>query len=396
MFLWKRYRCKKQEAGGMNTHRIFAIFKTEFLLIRRDLRSLFNTAFLPILLLFLLGYVLSGEVQSLRLVAFDADRTSESRYFLQSLETSSFFEVGPAEDLNQAALKVRRNRADGLILIPEDFTERLLARETVPVEMILNKSHPTTARIYLSYLDALSLAYPVAAVGQSYYLSALSLLGGFEKSIDLSFDTLFNPAYDRYAFIVPALLGCIPMFILPLLSAMSLVKEKETGSLNRLLAAPTAPMEFLLGKLGAHFLIALGNCFLLAAVAFFWFGIPFRGSLAEYTLVVALFVFWNVLSGLAISTLAENQMTALVVGIVVTLLPAFLFSGLFFPVATIPMPVRLVAYLVPAQYFVTIAREMFLKGSGLLDWWPSFAGLCLMGAATFAATYLLVKRRREA
>ena len=380
----------------MNAHRIFAIFKTEFLHIRRDLRSLFNTYLLPVLLLFILGHVFSGEVQSLRLAAVDADQTSQSRYFLQFLENSSFFRVGRAADLDEAAGRIRRDQADGLIFIPEGFTKKLLARETASVEMTLNESHPTTARVYLSYMDAIALAAPVAAVRQSYYLSSLSLLGEFDKSIDFSFDTLFNPTYDRFAFIVPALLGCIPMFILPLLSAMSLVKEKETGSLNRLLASPATPMEFLLGKLSAHFLIAAGNCFLLTAVAFYWFGIPFRGNLLEYVLVVAVFVFWNVVSGLAISTLTRNQMTALVVGIVSTLLPAFFFSGLLFPVATIPMPVRLVAYLVPAQYFVSIAREMFLKGTGLLDWWPSFAGLCLMGGVTFAATYLLTKRGREA
>lgn len=375
----------------MNYSRIYAVFKMEFLHIRRDLRSLINTFILPILLLFLLAYVLHADVRGLTLGVYDADRTSQSRYFLQVLEHSSFFRLRIGSDPRELRDWLRKGLVGGTVVVPENFSSELLRGLPAPVDFAVDEVMPSGARIYLNYLDAVSLAYPFLAVDQSYFLSFLEPTAGVEAPMKIRFQTLFNPTYDRFAFMIPAILGCLLMSIFPIPAANAIVREKEGGSFNLVLASPASPLEFLAGKFFAYFLVALAQFALLTAIGVFWFQVPFRGSLAEYFLVTLVFISWTVAFGLLISVFAGNQLTALTAA-TLTLLPAFIFSGIYFPVETIAMPIRLITYAVPAQYLVSIARQIFLKGTHLADWWESFAGLCLIAAATFVVTYLRVKR----
>lgn len=348
----------------MNYRRAFSICKREYLHNLRESRYFLILILLPLIALLLNAYTMNTEVRPWPLAAADNDGTANSRKLLRILNNSALFKVRTT-DLDETA----KNRLE----IPEGFTRTLLNGEPLPpIEVQLDATDPMLARIYLAGLN--------------------SLVSGEQPGYQIKFQTLFNPTLNSFAGYIPGLLGCILMSVIPIFAAISIVREREDGSFERLLASPASSMEFLTGKFLAFFSMAILQFILLLVVSLAWFGITIQGNSIELAVVVAVYCLWCVIFGLTISTYTKTQVGALVAGVVLTLLPAFIFSGLYFPIQNIPWSIRWIAYLIPTQYFTEIAREIFLKGNNFWEWWRSFAGLSLLTIFTFLLMYLRFRK----
>ena len=373
--------------GILKPSRIWTVFHGEWLHVLRDRRSLLIGLILPSLILLLTSNSFINTLKPLEMAVVDQDGTTVSRGLLGSVEGTNYFKLQSVPSRKKALSLLEQGRVRGTLLIPQNFSAALQEGKTSQIEILLNVPDPLSAGLSKGYLNSVIEEYPLR------FWETKGHLAEQKKAIEqFSFSTLFNPDLDNYNFVIPALIGCILMSILPFLSAVSIVREKETGNFDRILASPASPLEFLSGKTAVYLTIGLFQFVLLCGIGVFGFGIPFRGDLFSLMLLGGVFCVWTVLFGIMISTFTRHQMTALISCVALTLLPAFIFSGLFFAPDSIPMPVRLVTYLVPSQYFTIIARGIFLKGTSLLDWWPAFVTLCLITIVTLSITYLRFRR----
>jgi len=376
----------------MRWQRATAVMKNEFLFLGRDRRTLIVSFVIPALLLFLLAYSITNHVQPSALAVYDPDPSPVSRSFLMNMERDSPFRLRFAAGRNEALSWAETGKVKAAIVLPPHFDRSLLQRKPLNLSVALEGIEPLSSRVYLQHLQVALPAAFQEITDDFYFLAPLRE----EASRDpISFSNLFNPTLDHFTFMVPALIGCILMSIIPLLSAISIVRERESGSFDRVLASPTSGIEFLAGKLGAYFVLAIFNCGILFLIGRIYFQVPFRGNEFEFFGMAAVFSLWAAAFGLLISTFTENQMTALATGISLTLLPAFIFSGLYFPLHGIPWPIRWVPYLVPSRYFVQISREIYLKGNNVSFWWKEFLGLFALTLMTLIFLFRRFKRISE-
>ena len=202
----------------------------------------------------------------------------------------------------------------------------------------------------------------------------------------------YNPAMRSVTYVVPGLFGVILMAFPPLLTALAITREKQTGSIQQIFASPLTSWEFLAGKLVPYGIIAFLEIGLVIGFGFLWFGVPLRGALGLLLGVGLVYVFCTVGIGLLVSTLTDSQLVAMLLALIVTMMPSFLFSGFLFPIFTMPYALQLYTRVFPVRYFVDFSRGVVLKGSGLPDLWPSV--LLLLGY-TIAIFALAVWRFRK-
>jgi len=373
----------------MNLKRILAVMKNEFLFLWRDRRTLAAAFLLPLFLLFLLAYAITNTVQPTSWGLYNADGSSISQSFLRTIERNSPFRFVEGENAQQVLSWMKRGKLKGTLLIPPHFSQDLLRGESPRVFFISEGIEPLSTRLYLHSFDVAKTLAPQYMAEEIYFLSSLR---GLNAPFEVSYVQLFNPTLDHFAFIIPGLIGCILMSIIPIYAATSVVREREKGSFDRVLASPTSSLEFLMGKLGTYFLIAVFDCLIMAFIGIFYFDVPFRGNEFEYFAVLSLFSLWTASLGLLISTLTENQMAAFTTTMAAAMLPAFIFSGIFYPLDGIPIFIRWISYVIPVRYFVEISREIYLKGNSISFWWKEFLGLFSVTLVTLFFLFYRFKR----
>jgi ABC-2 type transport system permease protein len=203
----------------------------------------------------------------------------------------------------------------------------------------------------------------------------------------------FNAALKSVNYIVPGLLGVILMAFPPLLTTLAVVREKETGSVQQIFVSPIRPYQFIAGKMIPYAVIAFMEMLMILAAGVWWFQIPFRGSLPLFLGATTLYVFCTVSLGLLISSVTRSQLVAMLLALLATLMPSFLFSGFLFPIFTMPAMLQMYTYLFPARYFIEIVRGIMMKGIGLEMLWPQFLMLVIYTATVFTATTLLFRKK---
>ena len=203
----------------------------------------------------------------------------------------------------------------------------------------------------------------------------------------------FNPELKSLNFIAPGLIPVLLMAFPPLLSALAIVREKERGSIQQIFVSPIRPWALIVGKVLPYGAIAFGELLLILGVTRYLFDVPMAGSLGLYLLASFPYVLSTVAIGLLVSTLIRSQLAAMLLAIVLSMMPSFLFSGFLFPVFTMPRPIQLYAYLFPARYFVDITLQVFLRGTGLSVWWPALAALSAYTAAILGVAVFRFRKR---
>jgi len=347
----------------MKLLRVRAIAKKELIHILRDPRSLSMAIAIPMLLLLLFGYALSLDVDNVPTVVWDQSRSQASRELVSRLDGSRYFslmdsvtsysEIERAIDSGQALLAV---------IIPAEFAGRIESNRPAPVQAIVDGSDPNTATIATGYLDVVMFNY-----SQDVALHAVRQIRGQTVAlpVDLRARVWFNADLKSQNYIIPGLIAVIMMVIAALLTSLTVAREWEQGTMEQLIATPVKGNELILGKLLPYFAIGLLDVLLAVLMGEFLFGVPLRGSVALLFVMAAVFLAGALSLGMLISILTRNQLLASQLAMVLTFLPSFLLSGFMYAIANMPLPVQAISHLVPASYFVTMLKGIYLKGVGL-------------------------------
>jgi len=358
--------------------------------VRRDPFSLLMLIAFPALMLVLYGFALNFDVRHVRLAVQDRDRSPRSRDLVASFTHSTYFDLvatpGPGEDLERLT---ETGAARAVLVIPERFGQELAAGRGATVQLLLDGADSTTAATVLGYARAL-----VSETNAEIVEGALARSGRREAPpLALAPRVLYNPELQSTRFLLPGLIGLLLMITAVLSTALSVVREKERGTMEQLRVAPLRTIELVLGKTLPYLGISLLGTLIVLLTARVLFGVEIRGPHLDLLVVVLLYLFGALGFGLLISTIANNQTFAFQAGLIASLLPALLLSGFIFQIRIMPPWLQVVTYLVPNRYFLVVLRGIILKGEGLATYWPEVGSLVLYGlVVTALASARLVRR----
>lgn len=363
----------------MKVSRMLAFSRKEVLEIIRDPITVWIAVFMPLVILFLFGYALSFDVEDAPLVVVDHDKSAASRALADQFLNTSYFRLAAApDDERTAEHMLMQGKARAVLSIPKGFAKRLGKHEDAPVEFLVDGTYAATAAIVSAYGRAIVYAFPS---------------GTLQLPVQPQVRIWYNPQLRSRDFIVPGLFAVILMAFPPLLTALAVSREKELGTIAQIYASPLTKIDFIVGKVLPYAVIAFLQLLVVLAAGFLWFKVPMHGSLALLTALGLLYVVCTVSIGLLVSTLVRTQVAAMLVTLILTLMPAFLFSGFIYPVFTMPEFFQGYSARVPAMYFVNISRGIVMRGAGLTELWTNVAVLVGYTAVVLTLATLIFKKR---
>lgn len=365
-----------------------AILVKELRELWRDPLSLTLALVLPLVLLLLFTYGLNLDSRRVDLGLLDLDQSAASRDFVTSITAAGDLRVrATASTTRELEVWLDRSAIQAGLIISPKFEQALLHREAAEVQVLVDGATPPSAKAALALIDG-AVAFYVARLNQAMVDHA-----GMGPVVVALPRVWFNPELRSVNYIVPGLFSLILMMLPPLLSALAIVRERERGSLQQILAAPVSPAAFILGKAIPYSGLAFLQMLLVLGAGLFWFQVPFRGSLFIFLLGGAIYVFCTVGVGLLVSSLTRSQVVAMVAVLVVTIMPSFLFSGFIYPVYTMPERYQVLSLFFPARHFSEFARELALKDASLAQLSVHLAGLLALTAALLAFAISRFHRR---
>ncbi|HNQ78154.1 MAG TPA: ABC transporter permease [Acidobacteriota bacterium] len=352
----------------MNAGRFIAVARKECLHVWRDLRALGVGIVLPMILLMLFGYALTLDVDDVPLALLDLSGTPESRELTARFDGSPYFSLSTVcRDYGEVEKAIDSRKAVVALIIPADFALNLRSGRTAAVQLIADGSDPNTAQIAVNYAEAI-----VMGLDREITMKRVLRSGGSaaRQPLDLRQRIRFNESMESRMFIVPGLIAVIMMIIAALLTSLTIAREWETGTMEQLISTPVRGTELVLGKLVPYFAIGFVDMGLSVLAGRFLFDVPLRGSVIYLLIFSTVFLCCALGLGILISTLARRQLLASQVAFVVTFLPAFLLSGFMFDTVNMPPVLQAISHIVPAKYFVSLLRNLYLKGAGpsVLAW----------------------------
>jgi len=358
--------------------RIAAITKKEVIQILRDWRSLVAAIALPMVLLMLYGYGINMDVRRLGTAVLDQDVSRQSKELLDSFEHSGCFRfVERVDSYSDLDRLMDHGRVKAAIVIPAGFARKIARGGAAAAQILVDGSDPGTAGLAVSYASGIAQSYSHRVMVRE--IERRGLASAAVPGLDLRTRYWYNPELNSTHFIVPGLIALIAMLLSTLLTSMTIVRERERGTIEQLIASPIRPSELIVGKLIPYVAIAFIDITLVATAAKFVFGVPLQGSIPLLIVTTGLYLVAALGLGMLISSIANSQFIAMTIAVMTTMLPTFLLSGFVFPISAMPLPIRMLTYLVPARYYLVIVRGTFLKGVGFSILWPQAALLLIAG-----------------
>jgi drug efflux transport system permease protein len=361
--------------------RIFQIVWKEVIQIRRDRRMFGLVLMMPVIELFIFGYVVATDVDNIDLAVCDYSQTAESRAYVDQLERSGYFRISAdCRRVNGVDDLLDRGAARVALVIPPDFAGRLAAGEPAKVMAAVDGSNSNTATIAVSYLEQITLTQAVDVMvpgGGGERLLARHPLVSAEPRV------WFNPELRSVNFMVPGIICVLLMESLVILTAIAIVKEKERGTIEQILVSPIRRYELILGKAIPFVGLGFINVTVVILVGTYWFDVAISGSIPLLFFLTGLFILTCLGMGLVVSAISNTQQQASMAGQFV-ILPNMFFSGFMFPIASMPPLVQKLTYLIPLRYYITIVRGIFLKGAGWVELYDEAVILLVYGVLILA------------
>ncbi len=367
----------------MNFQRLKAMSRKEFIHVIRDPRSLGMGIAIPVLLLVFFGYALSMDVENVNILIWDQDNSPSSRRLISHFEGSETFNVkGNVHSYSEIEEALNRREALAALVIPENFSSNLKMENPSDIQFITDGTDANTARISITYAQQVVELFNNELRNKN--IRGMSRL--YEKPLNTSIRVMYNPWLESAKNVIPGLIAVIMMIIAAMLTSLTVAREWETGTMEQLISTPIRPMELILGKFIPYFIIGIIDVLIAVITARFIFNVPLRGDLIFLSATSLLFLTGALMMGITISIVTKNQLLASQISIIASFLPAFLLSGFVYDIGNMPVVVRAVTYIVPARYFITILKSVFLKGGGLFQLWGDLIFLiCYAGVSIILA-----------
>jgi ABC-2 type transport system permease protein len=347
----------------LKPQRVRAIARKEFIHVFRDRRSLGMAIAIPMLLLMLYGFALTLDVDNVPMVVWDQSESQASREFISHFRGCRYFSVrGYVRNYREVEHAIDSGRALMALIVPRDFAGHVESGRPAAVQLIVDGSDPNTATLAANYADAATLSYSQGAAVQQIQRIGRRVP---QPPLELRPRVWFNPDMESRNYIIPGLIAVIMMVIAAMLTSLTVAREWERGTMEQLISTPVKSRELILGKLLPYFSIGLVDVLLAVLMGEFVFRVPLRGSAALLFAFAAIFLAGAMSLGILISIVTKNQLLANQLAMVMTFVPSLLLSGFVFAIGNMPKPLQLITYVVPARYFVTLLKAIYLKGVGL-------------------------------
>jgi ABC-2 type transport system permease protein len=384
--------------------RIRAVAVKEMRQIGRDRTTLMILLFVPAFFLLVYGYALNFDIRHVRLAVEDNDRSQESREVVSAFVNSGYFDlVADVGNPRELVELIDRDVARAVLVIPPGFGAEARQGRPVRVQLIVNGDNANTATTVVGYANGI-----VAMISSRYELQARRTLPlpdagqaaapalsgpGATGLLTMEPRVWYNPELRSTLFLVPGLIAYIAMLTAVVSTALSIVREKEAGTMEQVRMAPISPAAYVLGKTVPYFAISLASAMAVVLLSMVMFDMPMRGSWLALVGCVSLFLVGALGFGLLISTIAETQQVAFQVALLTSYLPTLMLSGFIFPISSMPAFLQLVTYAVPARYFIVALRGIVLKGTGPAVFWDDVVALVAFAVVILALASLRLRRQ---
>ncbi|MGD8402538.1 MAG: ABC transporter permease [Anaerolineales bacterium] len=372
--------------------RLFSIIRKEFIQILRDPRTLAMILLIPVMQLFLLGYAATTDVRNVPIAVWDQSRSPESRALLDAFRAADYFRI--AYDVGSNAEfrdLIERGEARAALIIPPDYNQRLL-EGNAQVAMVLDGSDSTVGTTALSTARLIGQAQATKIMQEQAARSGRS--AEFNPPLEVRTQVWYNPDLVSAYFMIPGVIGMILFAITSILTATTIVRERERGTIEQLIVTPIRSWELIVGKLIPYVILSLFDTLMVLAIGHVWFGVPVRGNLGLIIALSGLLLLSGLGIGLFASTIANTQQEAMMTTWM-TMLPAIFLSGFFFPLEAMPMVLRWVSYVIPLRYYLVIIRALLLKGVGAAAIQNEIIALALFGIGIMTAAALRFRKRLD-
>ena len=346
---------------------ILPIVRKEFRQIKRDKRILGVLLFIPALMLLMFGYALNFDVKHTSLAVYDEDKSSVSRDFIaQFFESEYFNRVRTLESKSEINNLLDGEHVRAVLVIPLSFSKDIQRGRAASVQVIVDGANSNAAATVLGYINAIVQQYSLKVMSESFIR-----MGRQQITLPIDFEprVWYNPELKSAKFLVPGLIAFILMVTAVISTALSVVRERELGTMEQIMVSPIKPIELILGKTIPYTIISLLATVAILFLGYVLFDVSIKGSILLLSLVTFVFLVGGLGLGLLISTLVETQQLAFMIAVIVSMLPTFILSGFIFPIRNMPTIIQVITYLLPGRYFLVALRAIILKGAGLGAFW---------------------------
>ena len=365
-----------------------AVASKEIRQILRDRRTLSIVLFVPAFFLLLYGYALNFDIRNVPLAVQDNDRSSASRGVISAFVQSGYFAL--VQDVPSSLDVVGvldRGDARAVLVIPGGFGRDAARGEPTSLQFIISGDNANTATTVMGYAVGL-----VGAISTRYEMQA-GVVAPAAPLLTAETRVWYNPELRSTYFLVPGLIAYIAMLTAVVSTALSIVREKEVGTMEQVRMSPVGPFAYVVGKTVPYFCVSLVSSMGIIGLSMLLFDLPMQGSWATLLLAVSIFLVGALAFGVLISTLAETQQVAFQVALLSSLLPTMILSGFIFPITSMPTVVQWITHIVPARYFLVALRAIVLKGADITAFWQDMVALAIF--ATVALGLASLRLRRE-
>jgi ABC-2 type transport system permease protein len=380
----------KSETSYFSLHRVKVLLIKELAQIRRD-RSLFGILVIaPVFQLLVMGFAANTDIRNISVSIRDNAHSTQSREYIRSLASSGYFKTtlvtGPESGDGNLLVS---GQAGLLVVIPPDFEKRLITRRSAPVQVLVDGSDSNFGVNGLNYLQKATRLFSSSLAGLEISQARRA------PAVTIDSRAWYNPRLLSRYYMVPALMGVLLLVTTMIVTSMSLVKEREEGTMEQLLVTPIRPVELMIGKLLPFVVIGFMEITLALGVIFGMFGVPLRGNVLLLYAFSGLFLLTTLGLGLFVSTLVRTQQQAMMVATFFVMMPFVLLSGFIFPVENMPQAIQMIAAFIPLKYYLEIVRGLFLKGTGWHELWHPALMLLLWGIAILGLASLKFRKRLD-
>lgn len=370
-------------------NKILSISKKEFWQIFRDKRSLYIIFVLPIFLLILFGYAITLDVNSVTLGIYDKDKTESSRDFINSLRGSSYFKIityiNKENEINDL---LNKGIVKCVVVIPDDFSKDLASKQNVKVQFLIDGVDANTATIIQNYVNAATRFY-----SQNFTKEFLAVKGIEPyQPVNLEPQFWYNKDLDTTQFFIPGLIAMLLIIISVILTSISLVREKELGTIEQIRVSPVSSFQLIIGKIIPYMIISILIAASIIFMGYILFGIVVKGSYLLLFAGTICYLLATLSMGVFISTIADSQQVAFQMAQLISQLPTVILSGFIFPIESMPWPIQILSNITPAKYYIIILRDILIKGVGFEVF--KMQMLYLLIFATIFITIATIKTKR--
>jgi ABC-2 type transport system permease protein len=370
--------------------RTLSLIRKEFLHILRDPRTLFVMLAMPIIQLTLLGYAATTDIEHLRTAILDRDKTLASRELVDAYQASNYFDIALyVESERQLEVLVDSGQVRAGLIIPAGYGEAVTTGDRVQVAFVIDGSDPSVANTAFAATQSVGQAQSMRIMERTMGIDPDDLPG-----VQVRPRVWYNPEMKSANFMIPGLMGMLLYFFTALFTSMSIVREREQGTIEQLIVTPIKPLELIVGKIAPYVFVAFFDVLEVLAIGVFWFGVPIRGNLGLLLGLSALFLLTSLGIGIFISSVSNTQQEAMLLTFL-TMFPSVFLGGFFFPIEAMPGWLQVITYVIPLRYMLSVIRGIILKGVGLQILRQEVIALVIFGVAIMLLAAARFRKRLE-